>query len=131
MSKFKFNVHLIFFTTDESKEKQYVLSTNKEQIEIPYVTLNEENKKNIDESIGEYIRDNLLFLSNTELMAQLISLNEEILCSDSDTISPVYGFVIPKETQINTDQVEWIEFNLYDETNKYGILFIETIRSLV
>lgn len=131
MSKLKHNVNLIFFTTDEENNKQYVLSTNKDQIEIPYLTLNEETKKDVENTVGEYIRQNLLFLNDIELMSQLISLNEEILSEDPETVSSVYGFVIPKETQINKDVVEWFEFNLYDENNKYASLFIDVIRSLV
>ena len=130
MSKFNHNANLVIFTTNIDENKQYVLSSNKHQIELPYLSINRDNKKDIDESIGEFIRKEILFLQNEELFIQLISLNEEVISDDPETISSVYGFIIPQQTQVNLEKYHWLKFDLLDG-NKYNPIFIDVIRSLV
>lgn len=129
MQKFRHNVHFVIFTTDATTNQQFVLSTNKEEICLPYFSLDSETKKDIDEAVGDYMRKNILFLPNEELFAQLINLNEECLSDDPETVSSVYGFVVPKDVQRNIENCTWVEFSLV-EPNKFSNLFIDTIRSL-
>lgn len=131
MSKFNHNAHLVIFTTNIDENKQYVLSSNKNKIELPCLSIDQETKKDIDESIGEFIRRDVLFLQNEELFIQLISLNEEAISNDPETISSVYGFIVPSKTQVNIEKYHWLEFDLLDENNKYNLIFIDVIRSLV
>jgi len=131
MSKFYHNANLVIFTTDIKNNKQYVLSTDKNEIRFPFLEIKGESKKDIDSSIDNYIRENILFLKNEELFIQLISLNEECISDNPEIISSVYGFIVPQETQVNYEKYNWIEFDLLNESNKYNILFIDIIRSLV
>jgi len=128
----KVSISVIIMTTDIPNRKKYVVSSSKEQIVFPKVEINKDNKNNIEETICNFIRENYLLLSNNELMPQIVSLHQPMLCENEDELSVVYGCVVPKEAQYNPDKCFWTELELLDnENNEESYLLMNAIKNLL
>lgn len=128
----KVSISVIIMTTDIPNRKKYVVSSSKEQIVFPKVEINKDNKNDIEETICNFIRENYLLLSNNELMPQIVSLHQPMLCENEDELSVVYGCVVPKEAQYNPDKCFWTEFELLDnEKNEESYLLMNAIKNLL
>ena len=109
------NVSLVVLTTDIENKKQYVLSTEKNKIKFIRLKVDQNNKKDIEKAICEYVRHNYLFLSDYEILPQFVSFNANNLCENDDSLEIVYGSVIPLETQINEETCYWMPFEILDD----------------
>lgn len=129
MSKsYKVRIHFIILTTDIPQNKQYILSLNKDSIELPSIYVDESNDKQINDSALEYLQK-LVLLDKFQLMPQLISLNETTLPNvESDTLNVVYGSVTKFSPSLNN--CYWYEFN-YFMPNNYNDAIIKTVQKLI
>lgn len=125
------NVSLVVLTTDIENKKQYVLSTEKNKIKFIRLKVDQNNKKDIEKAICEYVRHNYLFLSDYEILPQFVSFNANNLCENDDSLEIVYGSVIPLETQINEETCYWMPFEILDDENSESYLLMNVIRSLL
>lgn len=127
------NIHVIVFTTDIANKKKYVLSTDKDNIQFPCIEVNNANKTDINSAICEFIRQNYLFLSNTEILPQFVCLHSTNLSKDKqDSLDVVYGSIVPLECQKNDQDCFWLEFDILDENaNEESYLLMNVIRSLI
>lgn len=125
-TKFNVKINCVIIGTDIPNNIQYILSTNKTDIVFPCLELNAIHKENIDLYITDFLKQ-YIFVSELELMPQIISLHsKDLQCSKND-LNVVYGFVV-KHT-ININDVYWIPFD-YSQTNQYSNLIFEVIQKL-
>jgi len=128
---FDINIHIVIFTTDIQNNKKYVLSTNKDHINLPQMKVDQDKKKNIDQSICEFVRQKYLFLSDYEILPQFVSFHSENLSQKENSIDMVYGSIVPFDCQKNDEDCYWIEFNIADpENSEESYLMMNVIRSL-
>jgi hypothetical protein len=128
---FDINIHVVIFTIDIKNNKKYVLSTNKDNINLPQMKVDQQTKKNIDRSICEFIRQKYLFLSDYEILPQFVSFHSETLSQTADSIDMVYGSIVPSDCQKNDKDCYWVEFNIADpENSEESYLMMNVIRSL-
>ncbi len=125
---FKIKLSFVVLTTDIPQNKQYVLSLNKEKIELPSFYVTKENVENINDNIIKYLRE-LVFVDKLELMPQIISLNEKQLpLLESDTINVVYGSIIRFSPSLNN--CYWKSFN-YFTPNDYNDVILKTVQRFI
>lgn len=128
---FDINIHIVVFTTDIKNNKKYVLSTNKDNIVLPQMEVDQQKKENIDQYICEFVRQKYLFLSDYEILPQFVSFHSKTLCQKENSIDMVYGSIVPFDCQKNDEDCYWVEFNIVDpEKSEESHLMIDVIRSL-
>lgn len=126
IEKFAIKTHLIILTTNLSQHKKYILSTDPNEIIVPYIYLESKGLENLEKHIIEKAQS-LVFVSELELLPQLISLHSEHIPPSQGEINTVYGFVISKVDNLNDSY--WIEFD-YFTPNKYSNIIFETVQKL-
>lgn len=126
MELFKIKIYLVIISTDKKYNKQYVLSSDADNITIPSFYLDSSMLEKLDTCVTEKAQE-LVFTNSLELMPQLISLHNRFIEEISGEINCVYGFVIDKIDNINNSF--WIGFD-YFNPNKYSNLIFETIQKL-
>jgi len=126
MDKFYNKIYCIIFATDIPKNKKYILSTKPDSIEFINTYIEQNNVNHLEDSLVSYIKQ-YVFVSDLELLPQLISINNPSLSRDIDTINIVYGFVVNHTNNINN--AHWIEFDYMQESQYSNVLF-EVIRKL-
>lgn len=129
MSKsYRVKVYFIVLTTDIPQNKQYILSLNKGEIELPSFYVDDSNASKINDSAIEYLQS-LILLDKFQLMPQLISLNETTLPdTEPNTLCVVYGSVTKFSPSLNN--CYWYEFN-YFMPNNYNDAIIKTVQKLL
>lgn len=125
---FKVRIYCVLLSTDIPNNKQYILSSSKDSIEIPYFNLESSMLDNLEFNIIAKMKD-LIFVSDIELLPQLISLHSSQLEIIENSLNTVYGFLVKYTTNINSDKVYWQEFN-YLTPNKYSNLIMQVIQNL-
>lgn len=125
---FKVRIYCVVLSTDIPNNKQYILSSSKDSIEIPYFNLESSMLDNLEFDIISKMKE-LIFVSDIELLPQLISLNSSQLEIIENSLNTVYGFLVKYTTNINSDKVYWQEFN-YLTPNKYSNLIMQVIQNL-
>lgn len=129
---FDINIHIVIFTTDVQNNKKYVLSTNKDNINLPQIKVDQQKKENIDQSICEFIRQKHLFLSDYEILPQFVSFHSKALSQAENSIDMVYGSIVPFDCQKNDENCYWLEFNIGElENSEKSYLMMNVIRSLI
>lgn len=124
---FIIKIHAVIIGTDIPLNKQYVLSIDQNDIELPHLYLSNDFLSDVEQKIVDYART-LVFTNELELTPQLISLNNKwIESTDQNQLNVVYGFVIKKID--NIDKSYWIEFD-YVHPNKYSNLLFEVTQKL-
>lgn len=128
MSKFKVNLNCVVFSTNIALNQRLVLSLDKDKIVLPSCLLNAEMiSKGIDESLIEFLKQ-YVFVSDLELMPQLINLHSATLCeNNSDALDVVYGFIIQHTMSLNN--AFWLEFDFLTP-QPYSNLLFEVIQKL-
>lgn len=128
IDKFAFKCYLVLISADIANSKQYVLSTQKDALEIPNLNLKKDNIDNIEQHLISYMRD-LIFVSDLELIPQIISINNKNVKKNSSEVCVVYGFVVGFTNSINTPKAHWFEFS-YEDYTQYSDMIVEVIRKL-
>lgn len=129
IDKFSINLHCAIISTDIPVNKKYVLSTDKNLINLPIIKFNKNIKNNIDEYLIKELRSNYIFVNELELMPQLISLHYAILEKNENEIDVLYGFLVNHTNNINDNNCYWVEFD-YLETNTHTLLLCDVIQRL-
>lgn len=122
-------INCVVIGTDIKNNKQYILSLNEQDIQFPSFSMDDDNKKNIEEHIVDYLKT-YVAVNELELMPQLISLNHSNLSGDSKKkkdINVVYSSLVNYGPNINN--CYWIEFDFLNH-NKYINLLFEVIQKL-
>ena len=125
---FHVKLYCVLLSKDIPNNKQYILSSKKDEIEIPYFDLDAVMLTNLDSDILAKMKE-LIFVSDIELIPQLISMHNSYLETKERTLNVVYGFLVKHTGNINTEKVFWQEFN-YLTPNKYSNLIMQVIQNL-
>jgi len=128
LNTFHIRLYCVLLSTDIPNNKQYILSSDKDAIEIPYFDLDSSMLTNLESDILTKMKE-LIFVSDIELLPQLISLHNSYLETTEHTLNVVYGFLVKYTSNINTEKVFWQEFN-YLTPNKYSNLIMQVIQNL-
>lgn len=126
MHTFTVKIHFVILATNIKKSKQYVLSLDKKEIELPFMILESNNLEELDSDIIENVQK-FVFTNELELMPQLINLHSKSIQEIPNQINTVYGFIIDQTNNINNSY--WIEYD-YLTPNKYSNLIFETTQKL-
>jgi len=135
---YQIKIACIVLSTDIPKNKQYVLSVNKDEIEFPVFDINNEFLENPTSYIVKHLKQ-LMFISDIELISQLISVRNSLdstnlpYMGETSEIAPkqiylTYGLVTPKSMNIS-DDVNWTEFH-YQIPNKYSHILLEVTQKI-
>lgn len=128
---FNINIHCVIFGVNISLNKKCILSSNKEDIEFLKLNLQPIHINDINNSIIKFLKQ-FIFINELELIPQIITINNNLLKSTSnieDEINIVYGFIIDYKSSIDTNNVNWIDFDILKE-HKYSTVIFETMQKL-
>lgn len=124
---FDINLNFIIFSTLPEKNSQYILSTSQDEILIPNTKLDTEWLGDLDKSIIGFLKSNYIFVSDYELMPQIINFHCDSIESKNNQINTVYGFIVSHTKSLNN--CFWIPFD-YLTPHKYSGIIFETIQKL-
>lgn len=127
-TNFGVKIYCVLLSTDIPNNKQYILSSSKDSIDIPYFNLEKSMVPNLEMDIISKMKE-FIFVSDIELLPQLISLHSSQIEVVENSLNVVYGFLVKYTTNINTEKVSWQEFN-YLNPNKYSNLIMQVIQNL-
>lgn len=128
---FNINIHCVIFGVNISLNKKCILSSNKEDIEFLKLNLQPIHINDINNSIIKFLKQ-FIFINELELIPQIITINNNLLKSTpniEDEINIVYGFIIDYKSSIDTNNVNWIDFDILKE-HKYSTVIFETMQKL-
>lgn len=126
--KFIVKANCVVLGVDIKNSKKYVLSTKIDDIIFPYVILDQESIKSINGTLVEYLHNNITYVSDIELLPQLINLHSNYIDNESMTdLNSIYGFVI--DYNPNIKDWYWVEFNELEPV-KYSNIIFEVIQKL-
>lgn len=125
-SKYSIKIHLVILGTDIPVNKQYLLSLKEQEMDLPFLYLDNEFVSDIEKKLVDYARS-MVFTNELELTPQLISINNQFIDEVKNQLNVVYGFVTKKID--NIDKAYWIEFD-YMNANKYSNLLFEVVQKL-
>jgi hypothetical protein len=129
MNSFNINLNFVILTTGVEKNSQYILSSNPSELVLPKTPLSGEWIANLELNIIDYLKKNYIFVSDYDLMPQIISINSKHIESTSEnTLNMVYGFIVPYSKNLS-DQAHWIKFD-YLSPIKYSNLIFEVVQKL-
>jgi hypothetical protein len=129
MSSFHVNLHFVILTTEVEKNSQYILSTDSSEVILPNTELKSEWVDNLELSIIDYLKENYIFVSDYDLMPQIVSVNSKhIEKSYENGLNIVYGFIVPYSKNLS-DEAHWIKFD-YLNPIKYSNLIFEVVQKL-
>lgn len=126
-NKYFVNINCVVLSTDIAHNKQYVLSLRNDEIEFPSFECNNQFLENAESYLIQYIKK-YIFVSDFELLSQLININQQQTQNDESIINIVYGFLTKKTINISSD-VHWFEFDYY-KPNKYNNILLEVTQKL-
>ena len=128
MNEFQININCVVLTTDITASKKYVLSLTQEDITLPNLYITKESVANLESNIIDYLKS-YLFVSDLELLPQIITLHSDQIKSDKNinTLNVVYGFIVSHSKSINN--AYWVEFNYFNAV-PYSNLLFEVIQKL-
>lgn len=124
---FNINIHCIVFGVSEPFNKRCILSTTKDDINLPFMSL--KNTNNINSQIIEFLKD-FIFVNDLVLIPQIINIHSSILNKENNTIDMLFGFIIDYRSSINETKVFWIDFDPMVE-HKLSPIFFETMQKLI
>lgn len=128
---FNINIHCVIFGVNIKLNKKCILSSNKEDIEFPKLNLQPIHINDINNSIIKFLKQ-FIFINELELIPQIITINNNLLKSTTnieDEINIVYGFIIDYKSSIDTNNVNWMDFDILKE-HKYSTVIFETMQKL-
>lgn len=126
--QFEIKINCVVLTTNLSLGKKYVLSLDKDKLIIPSFSITNDHlsENKLNDKIIEFLKQ-YVFVSDLELLPQIISMHTPHLASDTRMLNTVYGFLINYTTSLNN--CYWIEFD-YSQPIEYMPLLIEVIQKL-
>lgn len=127
-TNFTLKINCLVIGTDIKNGKQYILSTDSNEIMFPVFELDNTTKLDVEKSVISYL-NNYIMCNELELMPQIITLHSEAFpkTKKKNVINSVYASVVNKDSQINN--CYWIEFN-FSEPIIYSNLIFEAIQKL-
>lgn len=129
--QFLVKMHFVIFTTQIAANKKYILSTNKDTIELPFKVLSVNDLSNIDQSITSSLKE-YIFVNELELIPQLINLHSLYIENKEDNkniLNTIYGFIVGYTDNINNEKCSWVEFD-YLNPIPYSNLIFEVTQKL-
>lgn len=136
MQKYSIQIHIIVVCADIETGRKYIISKNKDEILPPYITLDDNNRKNLKENISEYVR-HIVPIHTLAAMPQLVNLDSYNIVSSysranlelpEDSIHSVYG-VLAEYIPLIDDNFHWVEFS-YEIENNFSLAIFEVCQSL-
>lgn len=126
-NKYTINIQCVVLSTDIANNKQFVLSLSKDQIEFPSFQCDSNFLNDTEEYLIQYLKQ-YIFVSDIELLPQLINLDTKYISNNDDTINIIYGFITTKTSSIGSD-ANWFEFD-YQQPNPYSNILFEVTQKL-
>jgi len=123
---FNVKIHFVVFSTNINLNKRFVLSLDQNNIIFPYFDLAIEHLNDIEHQIIDFLKG-FVFVSDLELLPQIINIHHSDLSENPNDINAIYGFVINHTDSLNN--AHWVEFELLKEQKISPILF-EVIQKL-
>lgn len=123
---FNVKIHCVVFSTNINQNKRYILSLEDKNIVFPSFDLIEAQLVDLDKTIIDFVKG-LVFVSDLELLPQIITLHSPTLSNNPQDINVIYGFIINHTESINNSH--WVEFELLKEQQLSPVLF-EVIQQL-
>jgi hypothetical protein len=117
---FHIKLNCIVFGVDIALNKKCILSLEEENIVFPNFKINSDNINDIEKTIITNLKE-YVFVSDLELIPQLINIHSKNLSKDTNTVEVVYGFIINHTLNINN--CYWIDFNPIKENPLSPVLF--------
>lgn len=102
--------------------QRFILSMDPEKIVFPVMQLTHNMKNNIDNELIQFLKQ-YIFVSDFELLPQLINIDSPILSTNNESsiLNVVYGFIVKHTNSVNN--AFWLEFELLKEQPYSNILF--------
>lgn len=125
---FNININCVVFGVNELLNKRCVLSTSPTEIILPKFSLDQNQIKQLNKNIITFVK-NYAFVSDLELMPQMISFNHDVLNSDPLTLETVYGFIIDYNSNIDPAKCYWIDFDPLKE-HRLSVVLFDTMQKL-
>lgn len=123
---FKVKINFVVFSANINLNQRFVLSLNKENIELPCLELTPSHLENLDYETIKFLQ-NLVFVNEMELLPQLISIHSRVLSNNDTELNVIYGSVINHTVSLNN--AYWIPFEMLKE-QKYSPLIFEVVQKL-
>lgn len=123
-SRYKINLRCVVLTTQQHLNKQYVLSLNNDELQLPTLVLDSSIITNIESNLVKFVQQ-FAFASDIELIPQLIEIKPTD--GDDSSIDVIYGFLIRYTDNLNS--CSWMEFNLSKEA-PYSNMILRVIQKL-
>jgi hypothetical protein len=114
-------------STDIPNNKQFVLSTSEDSIEFPNFVCNSDFLNNPEIYLANFLKK-YIFVNDTELLSQLVSIDTKYISDNNDRVNIIYGFITTKTNSINKN-VNWFEFS-YQQPNQYSNILFEVTQKL-
>lgn len=126
---FDINIHCVVFGVSEPLNKRCILSTNKDDLQLPYFKLEDADKNQINRTITNFLKQ-FICVNELVLIPQIITLNAKDLNQDTGNILDiVYGFIIDYNSSIDDDKVFWVDFKPMAD-HKLVSIVLETMQKL-
>ena len=128
---FKINAKIVAIAVDLNDGKTYALSLSHKELKLPTMNVTSDNVFAIGPKVWAFMKE-LVAINPADLIPQLISVGSENMpdCEkEENTVSIVYGFLIPHSPSLN-DQVAWTEFDMSIMPNPHYNLLLEVIQRL-
>lgn len=126
MNNYTVNLNCVVFSANVSLNQRLIFSLDSEKIVLPSLSLTPEVLGNLEESLIKFLKEHI-FVSDIDLLPQLINIHSPIISNDTNQLNIVYGFLVPYTFSINNGF--WIEFELLKE-QPYSQLLFEVMQKL-
>lgn len=125
--KFSLEACCVIVSTNLTDGKITILSVDNSKFTPPTLSIDEENIRNIRDTLVAYITG-FLSIEPVYVVPQLISIEKRKEREELDTLSLIYGFLIPEQT--SADNGYWLEFNYTNPQTEYANIVAEVIQKL-
>jgi|688.fasta_scaffold05897_32 hypothetical protein len=126
---FNVKIHCIIFGVNEKLNKRCILSVRPDDIELPYLTLDETNYSDLNENLVKFLKE-YIFVNDLVLIPQFTTINSKILNTEPNTLDVVFAFIVDYTSNIDDNKVYWLNFDPLIEHKLSPIIF-EAMQKLV
>jgi len=124
---FEVKINLVVLSTDLPTNKKYILSLSPDEIILPTLSPSKKDTININKYVIDYLQSLKVSSHNIILVPQIISIDSKYIDSNTETLNPVFGFVVDYFPNIIDSY--WNEFD-YTIPNKYSNLIVEVVQKI-
>lgn len=129
MNKFDILFNCIILSYNPKDDITYILSTNKNEIDLIQLPLTKDILHNYSNNISKFIKDFFTIeMEEFELYPQLIKFHDPLLNNTTDNIiNCIFGFFVTFTDKIK-DNLFWVPF--HPGVSKYSETILDVVRSI-